>query len=419
MRGPRWLRRLFEKNSKILTSADLAAYLGTGGSSTAGVAVNSDTAMRFAAVYACIRVLAESVGQLPLHLYAMDGKSRERAIDHPLYSLLHDSPNKYQTAQEFWETCIVHLALRGNFYARKNVVFGTPRELLPLHPDSVTARQLTDYSVVYDVTYLDGQQNTLTTKDILHIPLMGILGVVGMSPISYARESIGLGIAMERHGSRLFANGAAPSGVLSVDGKLTQEATNRLRDEWIELHGGDGQRGIAILQAGAKYQSIGLTSEDAQFLETRKYQRSEVAGIFRVPPHMIADLERATFSNIEHQDLGFVKHALMPYLRRVEQRIWLSLLSDQDRKTHYAKFNVDSLLRGDAKSRAESLAIQLDRGVITPNEWRELDDRNPYDGGDVHLTPANFLIDGESVTGGSQEPPPAEPAAQPLEERAP
>lgn len=358
-----------------------------GGSSTSGVAVTPNSAMFYAVAFACVRVLAESVGQLPIHLYRANGRTREKATDHPLYRLIHERPNEFQTTQEFHEQLVMQLALRGNFYAFKNrgKSGGAVRELLPFMPGAVTPVQA-GWSTMYEVRYSDGKTDILDADQVFRVQLMG-----GLSPVAQAKEAIGLGMATERHGSKLFSNGARPGGVLSTDKKLSPDTVKRLREDWSSRHEGTGNaHRTAILEEGLKWTATAMTADDAQFLETRKYQRSEVCGIWRVPPHMIGDLERATFSNIEHQGLEFVTQALMPYLVRIEQRYSASVIQEPG---VYAKFNVNSLLRGDMKSRSQFYTQMLQAGALSPNEIREFEDMNPREGGDVWLTPMNLTPD--------------------------
>lgn len=381
---------LLRPRASVTTSAALAEYLVSGGQSASGKSVTPDSAMRVATVFACVRVLAESVGQLPLHLYERRDREQRKATEHPLYSVLRIAPNSYQTPQEFLEWLVACLALRGNAYAQIIRVRGRVAELFPLHPAAVTP-ELRDGEVRYRVQLDGGGAEVMAASDVLHVKLLPLDGLVGASPIRYAREAIGLAMATEEHGSRLFSNGARPGGVLEHPGKLSDAAYRRLKESWEERHQGvSNAHRVAILEEGAKWQSIGMSSEDAQFLETRKYQRSEICGIFRVPPHLIGDLERATFSNIEHQGLDFVVHALMPYLTRIEQRIRIQLLRPEERTRYFAKFNVAGLLRGDMAARASFYSQMLQNGALSPNEIRELEDMNPREGGDVYLTPMNM-----------------------------
>ena len=399
--------------SKILTSEDLARFLEGMFKSSAGVSVTPDRAMRFAAVYASVRVLAESVGQLPLTLFRRRGRERLPATDHPLHSVLHHSPNQYQTAQEWKEWLVACLALHGNGYSQINRVRGTVRELNPMHPDTVTPKvDAKSGELVYAVRQPDGTTEELPPSEVFHVKLFPLDGYIGASPIAYARETIGIGIAAEKHGAGLFANGAQPGGILESDKELSKEAQKRLLDSWEERHaGGDNAHRMAVLEGGLKWKTMTMPSKDAQWLESRKFQRSEIAGIFRVPPHLVGDLERATFSNIEHSSLDFVVHSLMPYLTRIEQRIWLQLLSPAEQKEMFGKFKTAALLRGDMAARAAYYTSQLQNGALSPNEIREFEDLNPREGGDVFLTPMNMLHDGK--------PPPAPEKKDPAPAPAP
>jgi HK97 family phage portal protein len=382
--------RLRQKSKTITSSAELAEALGVGYQSSAGISVTPAEAARFAPVFSCIKVLAESVGMLPLHLFEQVDKSREKARSHRLFDLIHAAPNSYMTSQEWRETMVAHLGLRGNHYSWKNRVRGEVRELLPLNPDAVTAKLNEDWTISYDVILPGGQQVTLGEDDIFHVRLMSMDGLTGLSPITQARNTIGLGMAAERFGSHLFKNGTRPSGILSTDANPSKEQMQLMSASWKEANSGDNELRTAILGGGLKWQAISISPEDAQFLETRKYQRSEIAGIFRVPAHMINDMEKATFSNIEHQDIAFVVHTLSPWLTRIEQRIALSLLSAQERKKYFAKFNVNALLRGDMKSRAEYMWKRFQMGSLSPNDIRAFEDENPIEGGDTYWVPANM-----------------------------
>ncbi len=363
-----------------------------------------DRALRLAAVFACVRVLAESVGQLPLHLFKQTGATREPATDHPLYSLLAVAPNEFQTAQEFKEWITACLALHGNAFVFVNRVGGRVLELLPLNAPQVTPKQdKVTREVTFDVRQSSGKVLTLTSDEVLHIKLFALDGVMGASPIRFAREAIGLAIATEQHGGALFSNGSAPGGVLTHPKTLGDVAYERLKTSWEERHSGpENAHKVALLEDGVTFTSTAMPSTDAQFLENRKYQRSEIAGIYRVPPHLIGDLERSTFSNIEHQGLDFVVHTLMPYLTRIEGRIRMQLLSPAERKSYFAKFNVNGLLRGDMAARSAFYTSQVQNGAMSPNEIRELEDRNPRDGGEVFLQPANMVVSGSK--------PPSEPS---------
>lgn len=401
------LNRIYrgEGGHRLLTSEDLAKHLAARGKSSAGVNVTHERAMQYATVFACVRVLAESVGQLPLHLYRRQDRETLKALDHPLYSVLHVSPSPFQTAQEWKEWNVASLATYGNAYAQIIRLRGSVRELNAMPPAAVKPkRNPGSLETFYEVTLSDGKPETLPAREVLHLRLFSLNGLTGASPIAYAREAIGLGIGAEVFGAKLFENGATPGGVVSFPNELDDESYERIKASWDARHqGADNAHKVAILEQGGSFKEIGFPAKDAQFLETRKYQRSEIAGIFRVPPHMIGDLERATFSNIEHQGLDFVVHGLMPYLIRHEQRIALQLLTPEERREHFAKFNVAGLLRGDMAARASFYKELVNIGVLSPNMVLELEDMNPRDGGDIFLTPGNMAIDGKMPSADSGE----------------
>jgi HK97 family phage portal protein len=399
------LDRLFRAQSRTLTSADLARLLAARSTSSAGVAVTPERAMALSAVFSCVRVLAESVGQLPVHLYEKRGREKQKAEDHPLHDVLHFAPNKFQTAQDWREWVMACLGLWGNAYCQ--IVRTGPSnrlrvaELLPLHPESVTPTYDARAGVVlYRVALEGGGTETLTSADVLHIPLFSLLGGLrGVNPVQYAREAIGLGIGAETFGARLFANDASPGGVLHHPGALSDKAYNRLKESWEERHQGAGNsHRPAILEEGMKWESISFPAKDAQFLETRKHQRSEIAGMYRVPPHLIGDLDKATFSNIEHQSLDFVVRGLLPYVTRIEQRIVFHLLPREEWRRYFPRINVAGLLRGDMQARAAYYHSMVQDGAMSPNEIRDLEDLNPREGGDIYLTPLNMAVNGKPPT---------------------
>ncbi len=394
------LRGLFGTKSAgvIDTSAALAAALGVGYETVTGQQVTTTRAMQMTTVFGCVRVLAESVGMLPCRLVKQTGRSIETAASHRLNYLLSVAPNGYMTSQEFWELLVACLCLRGNFYAYKVYALGQVVELLPIDPGAVTPKLNDDWTVSYKVTFKNGEQRTLSQDEIWHVRLFTLDGLHGLNPIAYARQAIALGLSTEEHGSRLFTNGAVTSGVLATEQALTDEAFNRLKTQFHGEH-----MGVAnaykpmILEMGLNWKPISLNAEDSQFLETRKMQRDEICAIFRVPPHLVASLEKATFNNVENLGLSFVNYALVPYLTRIENRIRVGLLNDKDRANHYAKFNAGALLRGDLKGRYESYGKGIQWGILSPNDCRELEDLNPRDGGDVYLTPMNMTTDPEAT----------------------
>ena len=388
---------LFRKSDTGMSSSELSEMIGLTYDPYSGRRVSPQLAMQLTAVFSCVRVLAESVGMLPCSLYEQLETGNRRAVRERLNRLLSVNPNNYMTPQEFWELLIACLCLRGNFYAYKVKALGEVVELLPLEPSSVTPKLNNKWEPEYQVTFPDGRHDTLTQDDIWHVRIFTLDGLTGLSPIAYAKQAVGLGLATEEHGSRLFGNGAVTSGVLQTDQYLKDDAWERLKTDFENRHQGlANAHKPMILEMGLKWQQISMTSEDAQFLETRKFQLEEICRIFRVPLHMIQNTDRATFNNIENLGIGFINYSLVPYLTRIEQRINAGLVKPSKQGVFYAKFNAGALLRGDMKSRFDAYATGINWGIYSPNECRELEELNPREGGDIWLTPMNMTTKPES-----------------------
>ena len=393
---------LFKSRDKPENRTAGSAYAFYMGGTTAGKTVTERSAMQMTAVYSCVRILAEAVAGLPLHLYKYtDGGGKEKALDHPLYRLLHDEPNPEMSSFVFRETLMTHLLLWGNAYAQ--VIRNGKGEVIalyPLMPNKMSVDRDENGRLYY--TYYRGSDEaiknkdfavTLQPSDMLHIPGLGFDGLVGYSPIAMAKNAIGMAIACEEYGAKFFANGAAPGGVLEHPGTIKDP--QRVRESWQSTFGGSGNANkIAVLEEGMKYTPIGISPEQAQFLETRKFQINEIARIFRVPPHMVGDLEKSSFSNIEQQSLEFVKYTLDPWVIRWEQSIMRTLLSQEEKVQYFVKFNLEGLLRGDYQSRMNGYAIGRQNGWMSANDIRELEnlDRIPAEeGGDLYLINGNML----------------------------
>ena len=385
------------KNSTV--GSRYAFYMG---GSSSGKAVTERSAMQMTAVYACVRILSEAIAGLPLHMYRYkeDG-GKEKAIDHPLYLLLHDEPNPEMSSFVFRETLMTHLLLWGNAYAQ--IIRNGKGEIIALYPLMPNKMQVSrdergrlfySYQKSQEELPKDNRQTViLDPSDVLHIPGLGFDGLVGYSPIAMAKNAIGLAIATEEYGSKFFANGATPSGVLEHPGTIKDP--ERLRESWQKTFGGSrNSNKTAILEEGLKYKPISISPNEAQFLETRKFQINEIARIFRVPPHMVGDLEKSSFSNIEQQSLEFVKYTLDPWVIRWEQSIQRTLLTQEEKKSYFVKFNVEGLLRGDYQSRMSGYATARQNGWMSANDIRELEnlDRIPAeDGGDLYLVNGNMI----------------------------
>ena len=394
------LRSLLGRKSAsqaIDTSEKLAKALGEGYESNSGQRVTTNSAMQQLVVFNCVRVLAESMGMLPCQLLKKTDRVRLPATGHRLYPLITMAPNSYMTAQEFWELLVACLCLRGNFYAYKVSALGNVGELLPLNPDIVTPKLKDDWTVEYTVNFKSGTK-VLTQDEIWHVRLFTLDGLNGLNPIAYARQALGLGQAMDAHAAKLFTNGAVTSGVLRTEQELSPEAFDRLKTEFQGEH-----MGVAnaykpmILEMGLDWKPISLSAQDTQFIESKKLTEAQICGLFRVPPHLVASMEKMTLNNIEHMGMSFVNYSLVPIMTRIEHRIQVGLLNEKDRLTHYAKFNAGALMRGDLKGRYESYGKGIQWGILSPNDCRELEDENPREGGDIYLTPMNMTTKPEAA----------------------
>jgi len=385
--------KLFKKESKPKNSFFGNTYSFFFGPTTSGKTVNERTAMQTTAVYACVRILAETIASLPFHTYRYSNNGKERARDHPIYHLLSEEPNPEMTSFVFRETLMGHLLLWGNSYSqiirdgRGDVV-----ALYPLMPDKVTVNR-SEKGEIYYVYKKEGQDYILTKDEILHIPGLGFDGLIGYSPIAMAKNAIGMAIATEEYGAKFFSNGANPGGVLEHPGIVKDP--QRIRESWNAVYQGTSNaHRVAVLEEGMKFQPIGIPPDQAQFLETRKYQTEEICRIFRIPPHLVGDLERATFSNIEHQSISFVVHTIRPWLVRIEQSINKSLFSESEKQEYFVSFVVEGLLRGDYESRMKGYSIGIQNGFMSPNDIRSLENLNPIpdeEGGNTYMVNGNML----------------------------
>lgn len=373
------------------------------GNSSSGKAVNETTAMQLTTVYACVRILAEAVAGLPLHLYQYTAQGgKEKATEHPLYRLLHDEPNEEMTSFIFRETLMCHLLLNGNAYAQ--IIRNGKGEVLalyPLMPDKMEVTRDTKGGVLYTYSRTDddspeigkGSKILLSSDEVLHVPGLGYNGLVGYSPIAMAKNAIGMAIATEEYGAKFFANGATPSAVLEHPGVIKD--ADKLRESWASNYQGSGNaHRVAILEEGLVYKQIAISPEQAQFLDTRKFQVAEIARIYRVPPHMVGDLERSTFSNIEQQALEFVKYSIDPWIIRWEQAMHRALLSEDEKESYFMRFNVDGLLRGDYQSRMKGYATGFQNGFLSVNDVRSLENMDMVseeNGGNMHCVNGSMV----------------------------
>jgi HK97 family phage portal protein len=357
-------------------------------SAASGVSVTPENALDVTAVWAAVRMISSTLATLPLVTYRRTDGGKERAPGHPNYRLLHDRPNPEMSSFVWREMGAAHLLLYGDFFNElERNGKGDVVAIWPLHPVNVRTERLQNGTKVY-IVRVDGQDVPLAAENVLHVPGFSLDGQGGLIPVHLARNAIGLAKATEEFGSRFFSNGAAPSGVLSHPAKLGKDGQELLRNSWNALYGGlsNAQR-IAILEEGMTWAPLGIPPEHAQFLETRKFSVTEIARLFLIPPHMIGDLDRATFSNIEHQAIQYVTHCAEPWTRRIELEINHRLFGDDP--VHFSEFVLEGLLRGDSTARGNFYAQALNAGWMTPNEVRERENLNRIDGGDVPRVPLN------------------------------
>ena len=364
------------------------------GPSSAGKSVTPRSAIQVSTVYACVRVIAETVASLPLHVYENTDTGSVKAQEHPLYRILHDEPNAEMTSFVMREVMLSHLLLWGNSYSQiirsgRNQIVG----LYPLLPDRMEVDRNSAGALTYAYTTTEGRTVRLAQEEVLHIPGLGFDGVMGYSPIALEKNAIGLGIAAEEYGSKFFGNGATPSGVLTHPN--TVKNPKALRESWNNAYGGSANAGkVAILEEGMRFDRISIPNNEAQFLETRKFQVSEICRIYRVPPHLVGDLEHATFSNIENQSISFGVHTIRPWLVRIEQSMNRALFSPNEKGRFFVRINMDGLMRGAYKERMEGYAIARQNGWMSANDIRELENMNPIsdaEGGNAYLVNGNMI----------------------------
>lgn len=396
----------------ISTSQQLDEYIREGSTTASGMSVTPDSAMRVAAVFACVRIISGAVATLPLHIKRrIDDKRREDASDTSLWRVIRRRPNRWQKPAQFRRTMQAQVLLRGNAYAMiVRDLFGTKevRELVPLHPDRVKVTQLPDLSLQYEYTRKDGGRVTLKQDEVFHLVGMSLDGIVGVSPITYARETIGLAMGQEQAGASVFKNGARVSLVLKHPNQLGEDGRTNLKASLDEYRaGGDNEGKALILEEGMDVSNLAMTAEDAQWIESRKFSRTDIFMFFGVPPHMAGDTEKSTSwgSGIEQQTQGFVAFTLEDHLTMWEEAITVDLTAETSKL--YARFNRNALVRGDLKTRWEAYVKALQWGVYNPDKVLALEDENPREDGR-----GNEYYDPPNTAGGDkpEEEPGDEPA---------
>jgi HK97 family phage portal protein len=386
------LTDLFRPKIEKRGSLDQLLTIGWGAPTASGVKVSEESSLTYSAVWACVRILSESLASMPLILYQKDGDSRERAERHPLYRLLKDQPNPYMTSMEFRELLASHLATWGNGLAEiQTNAAGRVTALWPMRPDKIEKMEWIDNTLVYWYRNPSHELQPMPFYRVMHWKGLGSSGYWGWSPVRMHMEAVGLGLGMQEFGARFFGNGARPGMLLRHPGRLSPEAYARLKSSFQADHGGlSNAHRTKILEEGMDITTIGVPPEEAQFLESRKFQVTEIARIYRVPPHMLADLDRATFSNIEHQSIDFVTHTLRPWMVRIEQAIQRDLLTEPEAERYFVKHLADAMLRGDTLSRSQAQQLQLQTGLLTINEGRAQNDLPPIEGGNELYMPLNI-----------------------------
>lgn len=376
----------------IYSAHDLEQAIAVAGLSASGTNVDANTAMKVGAVFACVRIRSSVVANMPLKIKRrVDDRVREDAKDHAVSKLFSVRPNGWQTPSQFKRMMETHLLLRGNAYAMIVRSLGNVIALIPLHPDRVEPKQQNDLSIVYVYTRPNGSQVTLKQEDVFHLIGLTLDGFKGVSVLTYARETIGLSIAMEKHGATTFKNGARPSSVVRHPNTLGVEGIKNLQASFDAYKaGGESEGKTLVLEEGAELKSLTMTAEDTQWIESRKFSRSDIAMFFGVPPHMIGDTEKSTSwgSGIDSQTQGFVTFSAEDDLTTWEETVNRDLIRE-DETDIYAKFNRNALVRGDLKARKEFYVAMMQWGAYSPNDVRAKEDENPRDGGDVYYDPPN------------------------------
>jgi HK97 family phage portal protein len=391
------------------TWMQMAAWPGFLGDSVAGISVSPDTALKISTVYACVGLLSETIASLPLVIfrYIENEDGRERARNHPLYPVLHDQPNETQTAFEFVQMMQTHALMSRNGCGGCAKIIAGPRgfadQLEPLHPDNVRKEKLANGRIRYQVREDDGREKPYLDEDIFEVRGLSLDGWNSVSVVSYARDSFGLSMAAERYGGRFFRNDSRPGGVLTTEGKLNGDAAKRIKGEWEALHSGTNQNRVAVLEQGLKWQQVGISPEEAQFLGTREFQAEDICRWFRVPPHMVGLTSKATSwgSGLEEMNLGFLAYTLRPWLTRWTQAIKRDLILATE--TYFADFIIEHLLKGDIQTRYNAYAVARQWGWLSVNDIRRKENENPIPGGDAYLQPLNMAPAGEQGSRGAGE----------------
>lgn len=383
----------FKKRDNEPKQTSMVSFL-TGG--TSSKRITPDNALSLSAVYACVKVISETIGTLPLNLYKIEGEKRTVAKEHPLYSILKYYPNPYMNYTQLIEALTSSMLLRGNGYLNPvKTRGGQTAEIEFIKPQNIT---IDDTTSTPFYRYQSSTKSAIFKYDeLINIPYFTTDGIHGITPIEECKNSLDLANSSEEFGKNFYDNGAMPMGVIQTPFSFPNEETlSRFRSGWDKNYGGNNKFKTAVLEGGATYNGIPIKNSDAQYIEGRQFSVQDIARMFRVPPHLIGDLSKATFSNIEQQAMEFEKYTIRPLVTKIEAAFNQRLLTDKEKPTHFFKFNTSALLRGDMKSRYESYNIGRNAGFLSVNEIRALEDLNPIENGDIYLQPLNMITAGEN-----------------------
>ena len=397
-----------DKNSFLINGWDTIV-----GGGKSGKSIGKDNAQTLSAIYNAVQIYTDAISSLPIHIMVDDGKTKIKNRKHPVNKLTSREPNNLMTMATFWDIVMPHILLWGNSYSIIEFNAGNfrPKSILPVHPSRVEV-EVNDGILWYKFKMDKGDDIILDQSNVLHFRGLGD-SVMGKSFIDYAKDNLELSAATEEYGSRFFGNGAAMTGVLESDKSFSEKAYANIANSFDNRHGGlANAHKPLILEEGLKYKSISIPPDNAQFLETRRLGIEDVARWTNLPPHKLKDLTRATFSNIEEQDLNFVKESILPKVIRIEQELNRKLLREVEKDTSYFKMNIDGLLRGDIKTRSEAYQTFINNGIMSANEARAKEEMNPYEGGDSKFMPLNLAPINKEGTNQPKEEPKVEPKAE-------
>ncbi|MBA6262303.1 phage portal protein [Colwellia sp. Bg11-12] len=374
------------KKTETRSNKTLDQLLAIGTPTNSGQHVNAETAQSLPAVLCAVTTISEAIASLPIHVYQMDQSGdKQRARNHYAERLLNSSPNSYQTAYDFKIALLRAVLLRGNAFTHIEYDgAGKPTALHWLHPDSVIVKKLPNHRLGYQVTLESGKIKILHQEEIIHIKYMSDDGIVGKSPIQIARESIGLGLAQQEHGARLFQNGAMPSGVLETDAAFKDpNAANRIRTEFNQKYQGVDKRGeVIFLEQGLKYKPLSISNTDSEWLESRSFTVADIARIFKISPLLLQDLSHGTYSNFSEAQRAFLSHTLRPWLTNLQQAFNNRLVSIRSQGSTFIEFETKDLLRASTEERFSAYDVAIRNGIMSPNDARKAENMPARDGGD-------------------------------------